>query len=315
VGAETSIGWTDHTFNPWWGCTRISPGCDHCYAETFSRRVGHGGRLPMIWGPGSERKFFGEKHWAEPHAWNAAAARAGVRRRVFCSSMADVFEPGRDRVGALMSEARGRLWRLIEQTKHLDWLLLTKRPAMVRRFAPWSAASWPSNVWLGVTVENVKAAADRLPILRTIPAPLHFVSYEPALELVDFRQHLTWLDWIIVGGESGAGARPFELAWARSVVDQCRTLGVPVFVKQLGSAPREEYFAAGDELRLRHRKGEDPAEWPLGLRVQEVPASPAAATPANQLSIAASRVERGGHRIVDAVDNFARAIAKIGGAL
>ena len=114
MGTETAISWCDHTFNPWWGCVRVSPACQHCYAETFSKRVGL-----KVWGPESDRRFFGPKHWAEPLKWNTAAVKAGVRRRVFCASMADVFEDRAD----LLNE-RLRLFQLIEDTPQLDWLLL-----------------------------------------------------------------------------------------------------------------------------------------------------------------------------------------------
>ena len=117
MSERTAIGWCDHTFNPWWGCQRVSDGCARCYAEAMAKRTGN-----PVWGPGA-RRFFGEKHWQEPVRWNAAAERLSVRRRVFCGSMCDVFEDRPDLV-----EPRGRLWRLIRATPHLDWLLLTKRP-------------------------------------------------------------------------------------------------------------------------------------------------------------------------------------------
>ena len=126
--ALTNIAWTDYSFNPWWGCEKVSPGCKHCYADTFSRRVGHGARLPMLWGPGSERRMFGEKHWADPLKWNSDAKRDGVRRRVFCASMADVFEDRPE-----LEKPRKQLRILIARTPHLDWLLLTKRPENASR--------------------------------------------------------------------------------------------------------------------------------------------------------------------------------------
>ena len=119
MGVETKIAWTDHTFNPWWGCVKVSPGCANCYAETFAKRTGH-----AVWGAETDRRFFGDKHWAEPVKWNLAAAKAGVRRRVFCGSMCDVFEGPRP----LLDDWRDQLWTLIRYTPNLDWLLLTKRP-------------------------------------------------------------------------------------------------------------------------------------------------------------------------------------------
>ena len=118
MGKNSSIEWTDHTFNPWWGCARVSPGCNNCYAEAWARRVGEN-----IWGAKQDRRVFGEKHWGEPLKWNAEAQEQELRRRVFCASMADVFELRSD-----LDPWRDRLWALIDQTPWLDWLLLTKRP-------------------------------------------------------------------------------------------------------------------------------------------------------------------------------------------
>lgn len=320
MGESTKIAWTDHTFNPWWGCQRVSPGCEHCYAETFAKRVGL-----KVWGPQSERRFFGDKHWAEPLAWNRKAAAEGRRARVFCASMADVFEDRADLV-----EHRARLWRLVGDTPHLDWLLLTKRPENAAPLARQAALlawdgggpdlpTWPSNVWLGTTCEDQRRADERLPHLLGVPAAVRFVSYEPALGPVDFTR---WvfdrdaavrramrgpaalnreqaddviahpLDWVIVGGESGTGARPFDAAWARETVAQCKSEGVACFVKQMGSRPYDSNVNASDwpdstrfgelpkgvaatvagaGVKLAHSKGEDPAEWPEDLRVREWP--------------------------------------------
>src|SRR5689334_16021242 len=123
MGAKTKIGWTHHTFNAWWGCHKVSPACKHCYAESFSKRTGH-----AVWGANAPRRFFGDAHWREPLKWNAAAEKAGERRRVFCGSMMDVFEWHDEPTNEQMNAARARLWELIESTPWLDWLLLTKRP-------------------------------------------------------------------------------------------------------------------------------------------------------------------------------------------
>ncbi|MFN9822321.1 MAG: DUF5131 family protein, partial [Akkermansiaceae bacterium] len=154
MSKKTSIEWTDHTFNPWWGCEKVSPACQHCYAETFSKRIG-----PAVWGAHAPRRFFGEAKWAEPLQWNAEAKNAGERKRVFCASMADVFENRKD-----LDEWRSKLWRLIEITPMLDWLLLTKRPQNIGKMVPWKN-EWPDNIWLGTTVENQKYAEERLPHL------------------------------------------------------------------------------------------------------------------------------------------------------
>lgn len=262
MGKDSAIGWTDHTFNPWWGCARVSPGCERCYAETFAHRLGL-----QVWGQQAPRRFFGERHWAEPLKWDRAAEREGVRARVFCASMADVFEAHPD---PALDEARTKLWRLIKATPHLDWLLLTKRPQNVERMIPkaWESTGWPRNIWLGVTAEDQRRADLRIPLLSAIQGPaVKFVSYEPALERVTLPRN-TSIDWVIIGGESGPGARPFYVEWARHMMNQCRPNGVVVFVKQMGSNPRRDPVFP---MVLKHRKGEDWGEWPEELRVREWP--------------------------------------------
>ena len=255
MGEQTAISWTDHTFNPWWGCARVSPGCQHCYAETFAKRTGHN-----VWGKGGDRRFFGDKHWAEPLKWDRAAATAGQPALVFCASMADVFEDRPDLV-----EPRARLFDLVDTTPYLVWLLLTKRPENVvplveqAQFArgghSWlhdadGAPGWPTNVWVGTTVEDQQRADERIPLLLGIPAPVRFLSCEPLLGRVSLRWgkwhginrtgstgHLDGVDgigWVIVGGESGPGHRPFDVDNARSLRDQCAEAGIPFFFKQHG---------------------------------------------------------------------------------
>lgn len=196
MGEVSKIAWTDATFNPWWGCTRVSPGCEHCYAETFAKRLGHspeGARLP-IWGVDAHRKPMSESYWRQPLKWNAGAERAGVRRRVFVASMADVFElpPERNAEARdLQGAARERLWRLIAETPSLDWLLLTKRPENVHRLAPWrcghtpDSQPWPANVWLGTTVEDQERAESRIVWLLEAEAKVRFLSCEPLLGPLD----------------------------------------------------------------------------------------------------------------------------------
>jgi protein gp37 len=241
MGETTGISWTDHTFNPWWGCVKVSPACQHCYAETFAKRVGQ-----KVWGVKAERRFFGPKHWAEPLKWNRAAAKAGVRRRVFCASMADVFEDREE-----LHATRADLFVLIEKTEHLDWLLLTKRPENIRKLWPRGfyepGPDWWPNLWLGTTVESQEYAESRLPPLLDVNAAVHFVSYEPALGPVNFTP---WMDhecgdpphgrcpnelaWIIAGGESGANARAGEAAWYRQVRDDCAAFRKAFHFKQWG---------------------------------------------------------------------------------
>lgn len=214
MGVETEIAWTDHTFNPWWGCVNVSPGCDNCYAEAFAKRTGHD-----VWGKDAGRRFFGDKHWAEPLKWEG---------RVFCASMADVFENNQ-----VLGESRHRLFNLIEMTPRLTWQLLTKRPENVQRLAPKSwLRDWPAHVWLGTTVEDQTRANLRVPRLVNGPGRVRFLSCEPLLGPVAL--DLSDIDWVIVGGESGPRHRPFDLDWARTIRDDCFDACVPFFFKQVG---------------------------------------------------------------------------------
>ena len=223
MGKDSGIEWTHHTFNPWWGCVKVSDACLHCYAEAWAKRVGQ-----ELWGVNSARRFFGDAHWREPIRWNAEAERSGERRRVFCSSMADVFEDRPD-----LEPHRARLWELIAATPMLDWLLLTKRPEHVEASVPWS--EWPQNVWLGTTAESQKWADIRIDVLSKIPARVRFLSCEPLLGYVDLSRWLEDIDWVIAGGESGGKARPMQLAWARALRDQCTEAGVAFLFKQWGN--------------------------------------------------------------------------------
>lgn len=332
--AKTKIEWTStprpdgalapgYTFNGWIGCTHASPGCDNCYAEAgTNHRVSKGKGLPL-WGADAHRQVTSPGYWRQPLRWNREAAAAGERRKVFCASLADVFEDDRhvsgDVVWRSLDEARVALWALIESTPNLDWLLLTKRPQNVLRMVPYRwlgtaeaqivrnlgalfgkdvppGGGWPRNVWIGTTCEDQQRAEERLPHLLRVPAALRFVSYEPALGPVDFSPWIehdgrcaldcTWtsanpvrcarprIDWLIVGGESGPGARPFDLAWARDAVAQTRAAGVPCFVKQIGANAEQSSSAAsryGSIGGMRDRKGGDMAEWPADLQVREYP--------------------------------------------
>ena len=288
----TGITWTDSTFNPWIGCQKVGPGCDHCYAEHLMDT-----RLHRVnWGPGQPRKRTSAANWRQPLLWEreheAFALAHGRRRRVFCASLADVFDNEVDPAW------RAELFVLIASTPHLDWLILTKRignvqpmvhPGLVYRANGWT---WPRNIWLGITVVN-QAEADRdIPKLLAVPARVRFLSIEPMLgpvDLTDIRVPLRGesfeqgnvlvhkdslnlgkprpaIDWVIVGGESGAHARPFHVDWARSIVAQCKDAGVPVHVKQLGAKP------SGWSLPALDKAGANWDEWPEDLRVREWPA-------------------------------------------
>ena len=232
MAQDSKIEWTHHTFNPWWGCRKVSPACLHCYAETWARRLGL-----ELWGKESSRRFFQDNYWNQPLKWNRDAERAGTRRRVFCASMADVFE-GRSE----LSPWRARLWPLIEATPWLDWLLLTKRIHNVARMVPWGTA-WPENVWLGTTAENQRWADRRIPILLDLPARVRFVSAEPLLGPISLEKWMPRrkssrnaprLHWLIAGGESGHGARPTHPEWIRVLRDQCQSSGIAFHFKQWG---------------------------------------------------------------------------------
>ena len=225
MARDSRIEWTDHTFNPWWGCTKVSPACDNCYAEAWARRLGLD-----VWSASKPRRFMGDAYWQQPHRWDALAAHGGTRARVFCASMADVFEWKKG-----LSPWRDRLWETIEATPNLDWLLLTKRPHLANRLAPWGD-EWPANVWLGATVETQRWANKRLPHLADTPARVRFLSCEPLLGKVKLDEWLERKDihWVIAGGESGPRARPSDPSWFYDIRDQCLAHGTPFHFKQWG---------------------------------------------------------------------------------
>lgn len=232
MAKDSAIEWTHHTFNPWWGCTKVSPGCKYCYAETWARRVGQ-----MLWGARAPRRQLSEAYWRQPLAWNAEAERIGQRRRVFCASMADVFEDRRD-----LDANRERLWALIAATPKLDWLLLTKRPHKVSELSPYGD-EWPENIWLGATAENQKWLERRMAELSQLKARVLFLSCEPLLGPLDFSAWVAdaahgsrrLLDWVIAGGESGHYARTAHPDWFRSIRDQCVAAGIRFHFKQWGN--------------------------------------------------------------------------------
>lgn len=252
MGANTRIEWAHHTFNPWYGCQKVGPGCDYCYAEGWAKRSGL-----VQWGPGAERRRSSAANWRKPLAWNAEAGRLGVRYRVFCASLADVFD------NAVPIPWRMDLFSLIAQTPHLDWLIVTKRVGNVMKMCTGDGLMFDmiaARVWLGITVCNQEEADRDIPKLLEIPAKVRWLSCEPLLGPVDIERHLlsTYdkaahdvqmraglpqddkLDWVVVGGESGPHARPMHPDWARSLRDQCATWGTPFLFKQWGEwAPAE----------------------------------------------------------------------------
>lgn len=250
VAKNSRIEWTTHTFNPWWGCVKVSPACKHCYAEAWAKRVGKD-----VWGAKADRRFFGDKHWAEPLKWNKLAEISGERARVFCASMADVFEDRPE-----LDDWRRKLWQLISETPSLDWLLLTKRPDLIQTHTPWTN-DWPANIWLGTTVENQEWADLRLPHLAAIPAAVRFISAEPLLGPVDLKGWVSSIDWVITGGESGPKARPSSPSWFRDLLNQCMTAEIPFHFKQWGD------WAPGQGINLAKARSASAADGTTMVRV------------------------------------------------
>lgn len=270
MAENSKIEWTDHTFNPWIGCTKVSDGCKYCYAENLMDK-----RYKRVeWGPQGTRKRTSAANWRKPLAWNKQAEKEGRRYRVFCASLADVFEDKPDQPE--MTEWRFDLLCLIKKTPHLDWLLLTKRPENVIDMIEYHLAfangagdiyeifDWLlPNVWIGTSVENQEQADKRIPELAQIPARARFLSCEPLLGPIDLSafygsvsgtQYVrgypedvdadwSMIDWVIAGGESGPNARPMHPDWARSLRAQCQAAGVPFLFKQWGEwLPNNQIF-------------------------------------------------------------------------
>ncbi len=268
--AETSsIEWTDSTWNPWIGCTRISPACDHCYAAHSAPARIQG----VNWGAGEQRKRTTDRNWSQPLRWQrqsaAFFAANGRRQRVFCASLADIFDNQVD-VQWLVD-----VLAVLKQTPDLDWLLLTKRIGIVvnrlraaaahaeglpnsAELAAWIRA-WvdgqpPANVWIGATVCNQDEATRDIPKLLAVPAATRFLSIEPLLGPISLRGIATGeadslegaarLSWVIVGGESGTQARPMHPAWPQQLRDECAEAGIPFLFKQWGEWHTAAYNAS-----------------------------------------------------------------------
>jgi len=277
MAENSKIEWTDHTFNPWMGCTKVSDGCKFCYAERDMDHRYH----KVKWGPQGKRVRTAVNYWKQPSKWNKTlfvqcdvcglrqvlnehgrcpgcehpmvATMKPVRQRVFCASLADVFELKEDQIEE-MDQWRSDFWKLIEQTPNLDWLLLTKRPENIETMIPdewFGFRTMPKNIWWGFSAENQKEFDARVPIMESFSRrhfQCYFVSIEPMLGPIDIRDWLDeedlgdedasmWsspIDWVICGGESGPNARPMNPEWARSLRDQCQEAGIPFFFKQWG---------------------------------------------------------------------------------
>lgn len=308
MGANSKIGWCDHTMNPWWGCTKVDDGCKFCYAESLSNRYGND-----VWGPTAGRRQMSDNYWKQPFAWNRKVwqclmcgewfeapkhhskyetankafprSEAGClcnpndeeywarrRPRVFCASMADVFEGPETcqdpDAYAMIQRERIRLFDVIRQTPNLDWLLLTKRPENVQSLVydlsndpavedsslladwlgNWTCGDVPPNVWLGTSVADAKSV-HRAAVLAEIPAVVRFLSVEPMIGRVTLDEDvIDRIDWVICGGESGSHARPMHPMWAADLRDQCVAADVPFFFKQWGNHTSEE--REGDTVEL-----------------------------------------------------------------
>lgn len=265
MGEKTGIEWCDSTFSPWWGCTKIAPACDHCYAAALDHRVGGD-----HWGA-NERRRTSVQAWNGPLKWQRQAtafmAEHGRARRVFCASMADVFD------NQVPTEWRDDLWALIRACPGLDWQLLTKRPQNIAGMLPSFWDEVKSHVWLGTTVEDQKHADQNIPHLLKHDSAVRFLSCEPLLGPIDLTNldptghrgeahgiNALWdtvirrrVDWVITGGESGPHARPSHPEWFRSLRDQCKTAGVPFNFKQHGEwLPGEVYSIGNTGGHARH---------------------------------------------------------------
>ncbi len=308
---DGGISWTDETWNPIRGCSRVSEGCRHCYAETVAHRFSGPGK-PYEGLTNAQGRWNGtirvvEAHLRDPLRWQRP-------RRVFVNSMSDLFHEN------VSDETIDRIFAVMALAPQHTFQVLTKRPERMRAYvdsraemlvyrdaaeylatpiadalrsvsragghdwpqnAPFAVQSWPlPNVWLGVSVEDQATADARIPLLLQTPAAVRFISAEPLLGPVDLAYPcfngadsfgvLEGLHWVIVGGESGAGARPFDVEWARALVRQCKDAGVACFVKQLGARPYDSLLT-WEALGRRDGKWDDPSEWPEHLRVQEFP--------------------------------------------
>jgi protein gp37 len=302
---KTSIEWTDFTWNPIRArlvgaspkarsgtfCTRVSPGCTHCYASTINKRFGNGLEYTV---PNLEKiEFFLEPRILyEPLALKKPA-------RIFVGDMFDLFHE------TIPQEFIAEVLRVALKTPRHTFQFLTKRAVRMLHLVAAAQEHWgvtfPAHMWFGVSVEDQQRADERIPELLATPAAVRFLSVEPQLEAIDLSHYVfdrraevrrlvngpaslnydqaeysvgPTVSWVICGGESGPGARPFHLEWAYSMLAQCRSAGVPFFMKQVGSWPMKncDPLAGYQELPIKDRKGGDPLEWPEALRVREFPA-------------------------------------------
>lgn len=264
MGKNSGISWTDHTFNPWIGCTKVSEGCKFCYAEARDKRFDNG----IHWGPNAPRKVTSVHNHNEPRRWDREAKKLNIRYRVFCASLADVFD-----LEAPEGE-REKLWPLIKETDSLDWLLLTKRPENWKMMLPKDWGVGYNNVWLGMTTEDQETFDKRLPYLQEVKAKIKWLSVEPQIGYIEFMGGLVntrgiadrSFDWVVFGGESGNvnEVRSFDPEWMRPLIACRESFYTKVFVKQMGSIYAKTHG-------YKDEKGKDPEEWEEWMRIQEFP--------------------------------------------
>ncbi len=246
MAENSKIEWTDHTFNPWIGCTKVSPACDHCYAEAWAKRSGR-----VRWN--AERQRTGAANWNQPLKWHASIPD-GERKRVFCASLADVFD------NEVPWEWRHDLFELIRRTPRLDWLLLTKRIGNAKAMLTEEGMDCAYNIWIGATVIDQTEFDRDVPKLLRTPARVRFLSVEPMLGPIEIAAQagaLSPLHWVICGGESGPHARALDQEWALRLREGCAARGIAFFMKQ-GSQANWERF-------------KDFRAFPAALQVREWP--------------------------------------------
>lgn len=242
MAENTKIEWCDHTFNPWVGCTRVSDGCDNCYAAALDKRFGND-----RWDkPGLKHEFTTDTNWRKPLKWQKDAKQANKRMKVFCASMSDWCDKNAP------DGAMDRLFGLIRETPDLDWLLLSKRSTLIKKRLPDDWGNGYDNVWLGVTCENIKQGIPRIHDLVKIPAVVRFLSCEPLLEDITLSEDfdISGIDWAIIGGESGPEARPMKSSWLFNLINVCnsyRDNNTAVFFKQWGGKGSDK---GGNELTV-----------------------------------------------------------------
>jgi len=246
----TSISWSDATWNPWIGCQKVGPGCENCYALARDVRFDKG----VHWGPGAPRRRTSAANWRMPYRWNRLAQAAGVRKRVFCASLADVFD------NAVDPQWRRDVAKVIRETPHLDWMLLTKRIGIVQKLVDRDFdGELPGNVWLGASIVTQEEADRDVSRLLEVNASIHWLSMEPLLERVVIDPAMmARLDMIVVGGESGKNARTMNLEWAYDLLDQAHRGDTAFHFKQMSQADRPSDYG-------------DFQAFPAGLRVRELP--------------------------------------------